>query len=196
MIPMVRSSDFSDIYKSPGLWISEAVKNLSNVFESISFVDRDMMTYDIFATRSFWNGKSYLGLIYAWIPRSIFPDKPPVDDGVYLANLIRGFEVEPVMPYSQITLHSSSPFSSFGIMYANFGVIGIAVGAFLLAYIYYRLYRQMTVKGNDIGSVLIYGYLMLAFGLSIHSFLSFLVPGIIIWFVIGKKPFRIVLGKR
>lgn len=195
MIPMVRNKDFSNIYQSPGLWIKEALKNLSNVFESISAVDRDMMTYDIFAERDFWYGKTYLGLLYAWIPRSLFADKPPVDDGVYLANLIRGYYVEPVMPYSQITLHSSSPFSSFGIMYANFGIIGIVLGALILSSIYFYLYKKMTLKGNDIGSVLIYGYLMLAFGLSIHSILSLLIPSIIIWIVIGKKPFRFVLGK-
>lgn len=191
MIPMVRSSDFADIYLNPSLWFKYAFLNISKVFDSISAVDRDMMTYDLFANLSFWKGKSYLGLLYAWIPRSIFPDKPPVDDGVYLANLIWGFKVEPILPYNEIPLHSSSPFSSFGIMYANFGAFGVVIGALVLAWVYVYVYNRMAKNGYRISSVLIYGYLMFAFGLSIHAMLSLIVPAAVIWLSVGEKPIKI-----
>ncbi len=194
MLPMVRNSDFSSIYLSPVLWISEAWKNIFKVFDAISAVDRDMMTYDLFNERAFWYGEIYLGLFYAAIPRSMYPDKPPVDDGVYLANLIRGFEIEPLTPYNEVILHSSSPFSSFGIMYANFGIIGILLCGFILQRCYFAMYKRMVLNKN-IANMLMYGYIMIAFGLSIHSILSFAVPCFLIWLTIATKKVKFVIGK-
>jgi hypothetical protein len=125
----------------------------------------------------------------------MYIDKPPVDDGVYLANIIRGFQVEPVMAYTNIPFHSSSPFSSFGIMYANFCLSGIMLGGVILGMLYVKLYEKMVRSINSMKGILIYAYLMMAFGLSIHAMLSLLIPGIIVTLTTGNGWNKTILMK-
>ncbi|MGQ7112601.1 hypothetical protein ACUOFC_34980, partial [Escherichia sp. TWPC-MK] len=64
-----------------------------------------------------WLGKSYLDLFKAPLPRSIYPEKPPVDDGMYIRTIAEGYNVTPSRPVQELYA-SSWPPETLGSMYA------------------------------------------------------------------------------
>ena len=107
-----------------------------------------------------------MGLITAIIPSSLFPGKPPVDDGTYLYSICQGrTDIIPPMSFSELN-GSSLPLETFGSMYANWGLFGLIFGMILLGGIYGYAYRKMKNSSYSLFSVVIYTQIIFTFQLS------------------------------
>jgi hypothetical protein len=98
-------------------------------------------------TVPYWMGKTYLTLLWMPIPRVIFPWKPEKTLGQEFGHRYG-------------LLHSSDYTTSFNFsqlveMYANFGVIGIIVGMFIVGIIYRALYEMLCHPNAGEGGLLI-----------------------------------------
>src|SRR5262249_10187458 len=69
--------------------------NLYKAVTQLSYVDTYVFIVNHFDTTNLWLGRPYLDLIVAPIPSTIYPEKPPVDDGVYIRSLEAGMTVAP-----------------------------------------------------------------------------------------------------
>lgn len=153
----------------------------SSVFDEFSYLGRDVGCYEYFSNHEKWLGKSYINLLMAPIPSALMVNKPPVDDGLYLCNIIHGYEVAPPMPASQLPFYNSYPFSTQGILYANFGIIGVIIGEIIMGAIYGRVYKMLRNTRSD--------YMVIAFQLVIYqlelstlSIVQTLIPLLITFF--------------
>jgi oligosaccharide repeat unit polymerase len=178
MMPMIRSQQTRELYLSPLLWAQTSLTKISSFFNEISDVDRDIFTFQYFSENEKWHGKSYVDLLYAPIPSGMMPLKPPVDDGVYLANIMRGFNVKPSMPFQWIPFKSSVPFSTAGIMYANFGVVGVVIAHFLIGILYQYTYEKLKDSSYSVMMIIIYQLVMYRFKISNLNITQTLVPTI------------------
>lgn len=122
-------------------------KNIISDFESgflarIGRLERDMTIVGYFDRNNFWYGKSFLGLLSAPIPRSIFNDKPPVDSGMYLRSIALGRQITPPLPVNY--LNSSSWPEHNWVGYMNFGIIGLFIVNLLSGFIFGSFYQNLN----------------------------------------------------
>src|SRR5690606_26344605 len=107
--------------QNPEVLKSEIIEEIGSVTRSVSYIDHYLLVMEHFSVDNLWWGKSFIDILYASIPRKIFPDKPPVDDGVYLRSIAEGMDVTPPTPYKDM-YQSSWPPETIGTMYMNFWI--------------------------------------------------------------------------
>lgn len=161
-----------------------AVFKISNVLDEFSYLGRDIGDYKYFSQNEKWLGKSYSSLFLAPIPSAIYENKPPVDDGMYLYNILRGISVTPPMPVKSIPYYNSYPFSTQGILYANFGIVGVIFGEVLMGFIYARTYKKLINTRSDF-MVIAYQLVIYQLELSSLSIVQTLIP-LIVSFAVYK----------
>lgn len=88
LMPMLRSGSETDYVNNPTKWVEGAVDNANTLFREFSYCDGDLFAFDYFKNHEYWYGASYLNIPLQVIPRSIYPKKPPMDDGMYLLNMM------------------------------------------------------------------------------------------------------------
>ena len=153
---MLRYYENSNIYLTPKVWAEESLNSIDNIFREFSYLTGDMYIFGHFNFSNYWGGRVYLNIFTQWIPRSLFPNKPPMDDGMYLLNMMRGVSVSPNMSTSQLLYQTSVPFTMEGALYANFGWLGLIIGCFLVGVFYEYVYKVMKDCDYNILSIFIY----------------------------------------
>lgn len=140
--------------------------------------DRDIFTYSYFADHAKWFGKEFLSVLVMFVPSSVWPNKPVVDDGFLLCNLMYGNTVTPTMGRLNLDLTIGSvPFTTQGLAYANFGILGVIGAGFLMGAIYRVAYDRVYYSNNTM-STLVYFYVIYMLGftpLYIQNFISILI---------------------
>lgn len=97
-------------------------------------------------------GKTFASLLTLPIPSSIYPDKPLTAPGVFTLAL---------WPHRWIDEGTTLPPGIVGELYMNFGVIGVAAGAFLAGSLFERTYlRLASVNAAKPASLAIYAILI------------------------------------
>jgi len=166
IIPIIRSPLGIEYYKdNPEILKTEIVEDLGSVTKSVSYIDSYLLVLDHFSIDKLWFGRSFIDLLYAPIPSKVYPDKPPIDDGVYLRTIAEGWEVTPPTPYREM-YQSSWPPETLGNMYMNFWIPGVFVGMYILGMIYSATYLYMKKSQYTLFSILLYGNFTLNFHLS------------------------------
>jgi len=168
VIPILRNPAGVEYYmNTPGALTKEIGNNIGELTQQISYVDNYLLVLNHFSLNNIWFGRSFIDLLYAPIPSSIFPNKPPSDEGVYLQTILQNWymEVKPSMPFSQL-YPSSFPTETLGTMYMNFWIPGIILGMFLLGSIYKFSYHYMKRSNYNGFSIMVYCFIMLNFHLS------------------------------
>ena len=94
----------------PGLF-SSIFSSIGNIFNEFSNVGRDTFVYQYFNVSNMWYGLNCLNLFVAAIPSSIYLNKPCIDDGNYLCNLMHGYSVSPNAGRNDLLVKYSVPFS-------------------------------------------------------------------------------------
>lgn len=154
-----------------------------------SYVPFYVSIVDYFDCNNKWNGVSFLGLLSAFIPSSFYPDKPPVDDGMYLYSIAHGNIVTPPMPTKALD-GTSWPLETFGSMYANFGFIGVIVGMLLLGCIISCAFKKMVCSNYQFKYVIFYIIILFTFEIStlriVQAFVAFVMLSLV-QFVIKRK---------
>ncbi len=168
----------------PFSFISENNKGLAKVFASESYVSFYMAIIKYFKDHSLWMGASYLGMLTAIIPSSLYAAKPPVDDGMYLYSICQGrTDIFPVMRTSALN-GSSYPLETFGSTYANFGVFGVFIGMFLLGVVISFFYRKMQKSGYSIFSIIVYSQVVFEFQFSTLRMFQLFQVIVIVWMML------------
>ena len=100
--------------------------------------------------QSFLMGKSYINLIYTPIPRVIWPEKPTIKIGPYVA--------QEILKYNN---RSGAPPGGIGELYLNFGWIGVIFGSFLLGLIMALIHRNAISASNPAVGAIKYAIYMI-----------------------------------
>ena len=161
----------------PSSIVASAAGNAGAIVADISPVPIYIFVTSEFGPSNIWLGESYLDLAYAPVPSGIFPEKPPVDDGVYIRSIVAGIEAEPGSPFSEL-FPSSLPPETLGASYMNFWLPGVIAGMYILGVLRTAAFTYMRSSGESLLSILIYSHVVLSFELSnlrIVQFLTFLV---------------------
>lgn len=185
---------FEAFISNPLAFINSNNKSVTSILTGESYVKYYMAVIEYFKEHSYWLGKSFLGLITAFIPSSLYPGKPPVDDGMYLYSICMGRQdIMPVMATRSLNL-SSYPLETFGSMYANFGFMGVLIGMIILGHIINRTYKRIEKNNYRVLDIIIYAQMLFGFELStlrIFQILEiFIMLGVIVYFV-DKLPIKI-----
>lgn len=120
--------------------------------------ERGMISLAYFDRNQYFLGTSYTSLIYAPVPRSIWPDKPPVEPGKYTLGMTAGDKITPPMPSHTLPNEALPP----GVWenYWNFGLLGLTFAAFFsgffVALVYKSYVRRWTLTSSFVYSKLIY----------------------------------------
>lgn len=167
VMPKFRTEgSFEAFLENPLAFAQQSNNGILSTIRRESYVAYYMATIEYFKANSLWLGRSFLGLLTAIIPSSIFQGKPPVDDGTYLYSICQGrTDIVPPMPFNELN-GSSLPLETFGSMYANWGVFGLVIGMILLGGIYGYAYRKMKNNSYSLFSVVIYTQIIFTFQLS------------------------------
>ena len=102
---------------------------------------------------------------------------------MYLRALMKGYHVEPPMTIEELGAKSdlsSVPFTSTGILYANFGIVGIIVGGMLIGFILVSQYQKMLKNNFMLDDILLYQFLCIRLTLSTKGLVELFMTIIII----------------
>lgn len=140
-----RTNSLAYLSQNTDILISESINSFESGFIArIGRIERDIVILKYFETNDFWRGKSFYGLVYAPIPRSMMPRKPPNDTGMYLRALSLGKRVEPPMPISSLK-NNSWPEGNW-VGYMNFGFLGFIIFFYLSGLFYGKFYAYVQKK--------------------------------------------------
>ena len=184
ILPRIRASFYNSSSNiSGGNFISE-------FFDQFTYVGRDTFVYNLFGRKyDFWYGKSYQGLFTSFIPSTFYPGKPTVDDGVYLTNLLYGYSFDVPTSGDALTIKYSIPFSTSGLAYANFGVLGIIIVNFFLGILYGVAYNRAK-KSKNVIFITIYILIIYQLEITTLSIVQTAMPAFIFityYFIFGRQ---------
>lgn len=194
-VPKLRESDNSELLDSPAEWIAGAAEESNRIFQEFSYLSGDMFVLEHFSSQNYWFGRSYLNILVQWIPRSLYPKKPPMDDGMYLYNMMCGIDVHPNDPTSKLYYQTSIPFTLEGALFSNFGWLGIVLGCLLLGLFYQAIYKLVRDTNGALLSTLIYQELIFVFVPSVLHTTSMLIS-VLIYSLVLVPLFHIRIYKK
>lgn len=194
MMPMLRAESENNLVSNPVEWAKSASDNIMSITKEFSYLSGDMFVFDYFHDHDNWYGASYANILVQWIPRSLYPNKPPMDDGMYLYNMMRGQKVTPHMPTSELNYDTSVPYTMEGALYSNYGLIGIIIGSILIGLLYQHTYRILKDTHYSIFMILVYQEVIFVFVPSVlHATSTLITCGI--YYLILYSIFRIRIRK-
>lgn len=116
--------------------------------DSLTIIIRDtpnVMDYQL--------GATILPLLYAWIPRALWPDKPIISFSKIFGETYLGQFFSGTGTAASVTM--------LGEVYLNFHIAGMIVGSFLIGLILRAIYEYLIVKNLGAPAVFIYASLFL-----------------------------------
>lgn len=173
VIPVFRAetgfSDFSFVNT-----VQSGLKSITNIFVELSYTSRDSFVYKNYNLSNYWYGSNIINLLSAPLPSTIFKWKPPVDDGMYLANAVMGHFIKP--PSKNLPWNNSFPLSTPAGLYINFGFVGLMFGSILLGWLYGKAYSILRDTDYDINVIIIYQLIIYQLEFSSLSIQQTLTP--------------------
>jgi oligosaccharide repeat unit polymerase len=161
-MPLFRTGGSSEFYlNNLDLLFFDSMNNLGMFFQRFSELERSLMIYSLFDYDNLWLGKSFQDILYSPIPRGLFPDKPPLDEGVYLYNIAHGNYVEPSTSLRKMTAVGWPP-STITNMYINFWYFGVILGGIIIGY-FLKYFYNLAIQLNH-NPLVIYFYTSAIFG--------------------------------
>ncbi len=161
-VPLFRTSGASEFYfNNIDILFSDSLNNIFNFFQRFSELERSLMIYSLFNSDNLWLGKSFQDLLYSPIPRGLFPDKPPLDEGVYIYNIAHGNMVSPSTPLNKMIAVGWPP-NTITNMYINFSYLGVLFGGLIYGY-FLKYFYNLTLALNY-NPISIYLYSSAIFG--------------------------------
>lgn len=145
----LRKNSLSYFIENTDELVEKTIKDFESGFIArVGRIERDIVILGYFNENNFWYGKSYLGLLSAPIPRSIYADKPPVDSGMYLRAMAVGDIVVPPMPVYKLRTSSWPEHNWVG--YMNFGLIGFLIFYFLSGLLLGKIFKYIKDRNFPI----------------------------------------------
>mgnify|MGYP001153414251 FL=1 len=141
--------------------------NFINLAKGNEYVSIQLSILGHFDISNIWMGKSYLDLAYAIIPSAIYENKPPIEEGLYFFNIVKGYSVTPPFP-SRMMQPVGWPPGTHGILFANFHVFGLCLGYYILGLFYRYLYHHVELNSNKATLLMLYFFVIFKFELTNH----------------------------
>ncbi|MCR5149688.1 MAG: oligosaccharide repeat unit polymerase [Clostridiales bacterium] len=184
MIPMLRYRSTATAFLNPLEWIRMGAERIGSIFEEFSYLSGDMYVFRFFNYKNYWLGKNYLSIPVQWIPSSIFKNKPPMDDGMYLFNMMNGVDVNPLASTVSLPYQTSVPFTTEGILYMNFGYLGLIFITPFIGAVYQYAYKVMKDTGYCIFMIVSYQVIVFEFVPSVLHMTSPLISVLFTWIIL------------
>jgi len=155
-----------------------------------TYIIRDSVIITYFSENDFWHGSGLLSFIYAFIPRSLYPDKPVVDNGIYVIAMSVGQKVTPPMLPENLPNYGWPEGYMSGYMEA--GWIGLILGVILSCYLINFVFSRLVKSDFKVEWVFLYCMFMFRQPLYLSSIDAFTIvfTGILVLgtaFFIRKK---------
>ena len=196
LAPVLRKHGTTGFYlTNPALLISESLPYLGEIFKRFSEIDISLFIYSYFSEYSdFWWGASVSDLFTGVIPRGMYPDKPPLDEGVYIYSLAHFYNVHPPTPFNEM-LPVGWPLSRVTGGYVHFGVVGVVLNAMLVGMILKYVYNLLKGTSYSPQAMMIYSVL-LATNFGITN--AFIANGLVMIFmlIIASVCIKLVFRRR
>jgi len=129
----------------------------TDVIQRLGVIERQVVVIGYFNEHDFWYGGLYESLLHAYKPRGSFPDKPPIDTGVYLNNIRQGTVIHPPMPAN--SLQPTSWPDGYLAGYMSFGFIGLILISVISGLVFGFFYRLVLLSNFATGPIIFYGLL-------------------------------------
>lgn len=178
IMPLLRGNSVMDWLSVEYLW-DYLLSNLDKIFVELSLVGVDAFVYTNYDYSNFWYGRNIINFLYSPLPSSLFAGKPPVDDGMYIANAIIGYFVSP--PSLDLPWYNSVPLTNHSGFYITFGEIGLLLGAILEGIIYGYIYKVLKDTDYDPAMILIYELVLYKLKFSSLYMTNFCMSLLLIW---------------
>ncbi|WP_345867279.1 O-antigen polymerase [Shewanella algae] len=123
-----------------------------------SYIIRDSVIISYFSENDFWYGAGLISFLFAFIPRSFYPDKPVVDNGVYVIAMSDGQRVTPPMSPSDLP-HYGWP-ESYMSGYMEAGLLGLIIGVVLSCFLVYFIFSRLVKNNFKIEWVFLYCFFL------------------------------------
>ncbi|MBI5995331.1 O-antigen polymerase [Clostridium perfringens] len=180
---------FEEFLEQPIRFLEANNIGILDMIRKESYVPFYMAVIYYFKNHNLWFGASFKGLLTAIIPSSLYPEKAPVDDGMYLYSICLGKNnIRPIMPVYELD-GSSLPLETFGSMYANFGVIGVLIGMLIVGCVIGYFYRKIRKTNERLFYLVMYTQVLVGFELSTLRIFQIFQIMIILYLVelMGRK---------
>lgn len=196
LLPAVRNGKLYSNLKTDGIkTITTIIKNSSiRVLTASNSLDREIYIFDYYKnTEDRWYGRSFLDTIPSLIPRKLYPNKPSMDEGRYLASNALNKSFKPSIPSDLLPAKYGYPPGNM-VMYINFGLLGWIFANYFTGFIIMRFYRKV-IQNRSVIQILIYCIIFMNFTFS-NLNLGTVIKNIIEIFIIVKCFFGIKIFKK
>lgn len=173
--------DFGDVFLPVGV---------VTFFSNFSYNDGYYFILDYFSKNDpFW-GRTYLDLLVSPIPSGVYPNKPPVDDGVYVKALLVQHAISFPAAASDFSGLGSIPPETFGNAILNFGRFAVPFFGCLLGVVFALALKTISVRYFGFVSIFIVYQSALNFQISnlrIVGLLTYIVFLSVLWAFVRLK---------
>lgn len=167
IFPELRKPSGTELLLSdPASILAASASNWGQMFARMSDIETSLFVYNYFDDPSkLWYGAALSDLATGIIPSSLMPDKPPIDEGVYIYALGFDYLVTPPVPFLDL-IPVGWPLSRVTGPYVNFGVFGVLVGGLVTGFIVRRV-ALSAFSTETPGSIFLYTWVIFTgFGLT------------------------------
>lgn len=171
-----------------------------SVIKRLAALERQIVVVGYFQDEEYWGLGLYKSLIYMFVPRSLYLDKPPMDTGVYLKEISEGGKVNPPVAANAVSITSWPDGYLAG--YMSFGYLGLILVCVSSGFLFGRVYRMMLKSGCREGYVYLYAYVgylgilpLSPLGVA-RIFYVLIMLSMLGWFFLIVKNFKRGLGAR
>lgn len=156
VFPELRRSGGTELLLAdPATVLAASADNWSQFFARMSDVETSLFIYSHFDSSAlYWYGASYLDLLTGIVPAQLMPDKPPVDEGVYIYALSFNMDIVPPVPFHAL-IPVGWPVSRVTGPFVHFGAIGVLAGGFLTGFLMRRIH-QYAFRTRSPSSIFVY----------------------------------------
>jgi len=163
---------------------SDTQNPIVGILSNLSYVPQYTYIVNNYSAENYWYGASIKDLAISFIPSQIVPDKPPVDDGVYIRNNAAGKDYTPSTPFAKM-IPTGWPPQTLGIGWVNFGLVGVIILSYLLG-VFYKIFANWLINSTYLWVKFIGVYSLLNFHISvlrIVQFITILLVTLIIYYL-------------
>lgn len=136
---------------------ADGLRDLSTFFKTVSYVDTYLFIISHFQRADHWLLSVFQSFPASFVPSLIYPDKPPVDEGVYIRSMLEGYSLTPPIPAKDL-YPSSLPPETLGNGYAAFGMLGVALFFAIKAWCFRRAFRVRLWQWTALPVVLLVSF--------------------------------------
>lgn len=151
---------------------------------------RDSVIVSYFSDNEFWLGSGFLSFFYSFIPRALYPEKPVIDNGIYVIAMSSGQQVMPPMS-PDVLPHYGWP-EGYMSGFMEGGWIGLCVGVILSCCLVNFIFSRLVSSGFKIEWIFLYSMFIFRSPLYLSSIALFdiVFHGVVVLsisFLIRKK---------